>query len=332
MKGLNYNTELTYDCPLLLERKSLEDLDIIIQKGYEKLMANNNKSRDLAVEERLKERLEYFKQKTESEIEIMRTEIKKNLAQYAWHKEYINVNAKLGENRYYSEDSLKKIIIAPELAKENISELKVKYGAGDINVTIEFESLRWRTIHLRTAPEDNEIARELFVELRDWVDKIKAPNWQKIWRKVKGFHWFIFIIFIFFISFLSLLTPTAKDMAFSTASAEAHKLLSSGLTKNDIPKAIELILRIESKYIPKGANEIATFPKWLYRVFFGGLTLSIILSFLPGLVIDIGKGHNKLKLWRLWLKFISYTLPGAMFTYILLPYILNLIKNSNLAK
>ncbi len=320
MKGMIYNTEFRIDGPLLIDHNALDDLHTIIETNFEKISKINDEILEKEVERVFQEYSSYYQGKSPTEIEEKKKEIKERIS-YSY-KKYKEITAELEENKYFSDESLKRLISAPELSKENIKGLKVKYGAKKIDVLIELNPSLWSScLLIRTSPEDNELSREIFVELRDWAYQNQAPLWQRLWKKIKGFHWMIFFLIIWF-SALYIQTP--QDIAIKNHKVEAHKLLTNGITNDTLPQAVDLVLKIQSKYVPELQKEQSSV-KWLSVLLIVCLLIAIILSFLPTLVIGIGKGYLKIIYWRRWLKLISITIPGLIFTSFFWPKIVTFI-------
>lgn len=321
MKGISYNTEIWLGGPWLINRKALEELSNIIENGYKKLMKHANEMLEERVNETIEERYgkKEFEQFLPNEKEQKRQKIRELIKNYFFDKDKI-INVKFEKGKYFSTDSLSKAIIVPELSNANISGFEVSYGAANINVSIVVDS---DGLRIRTYPEKNELAKELFVELRDWAYRNRHPLWQRAWKNIAGFHWMIWLA-CFVISAPFIQTP--KDIAINKAKSEVHKLIANGLSKEDTTKAIELILQIESGYAPDIENK-PLFPRWFKLFFWISLIISIILSFVPKLVIGIGRGNLKIILWKKWLRLISITIPGLIFTSFLWPYISHWVLN-----
>jgi len=320
MKGIAYKTELDVDGPLLLDRNSMEDLNNLIERGFEKISRMADENFEKKVEDRFQRFYSSSKDWDSTKIEENKKEIKKEL--FFDFRKYKEITVKLQEGKYFSPETIKDCITAPELSRDNVRSLNIKYGAADIGVTIDLGSSLYTCLSIRTFPESKDLSREIFVELRDWVYKNQAPLWQRLWRKIKGFHW---ILFLFIIVISSSIIQTPQDIASKTYKSEAHQLLSKGITEQTLPKAIDLILKIQSEYVP-GIQKEKSIPKWYGRLILSSLLISIILSFLPTFIIGIGKGGSKIKYWKGWLRIISVILPGLIFTSILWPKIIDIFK------
>ena len=122
-----------------------------------------------------------------------------------------------------------------------------------------------------------------------------------------------------------ILTSSEEANAVSTAKTEAHTLLNQGISKNEVPKAIEILLRMESKFVTENTTAPAPTPRWYMWLLFAGGIAVFIAGLRPRLIIGIGRGAQKLDAARLWLKFVSVILPGLIFAIILVPYLSRLL-------
>jgi len=326
MKGISYSysTELRVDGPLLIERPALEKLHNIIESTYERISSKNDLDLEQKVEERYQKIYSYNSENESNEEIIKKKEnLKKGmLEEYSFIKSK-EVIAKIGGKKYFTESSLQKLIRAPELSKENVKSLTVQYGAGENIVFIELAPSEYSCLLLRIRPENNDISKEIFAELSDWVYQIQAPLWQRIWGKIKGYHWLIFFIF-FGVCLGSIESP--QEIAQNNYRSKAHQLINEGLTNNNLVQAVDLILKIQSKYVPEfQERQYYSINKWAGIILIISLLISIILSFLPTLVIGIGKGINKITFWKLWIRIIYITIPGLVITGYLLPKIIDII-------
>src|SRR3990167_9354058 len=323
MKGMIYNTEFRIDAPLLIDRKALENLHAIIETTSGKIFKINDEDLEKEVDRVfLQEYASHYKGRTVVEIEESKKEIRRLIADR--YEKYKNITAELGENKSFSVETLKELVSAPELSQENIKGLIIKYGVRNVSVLIEFGHFSWSSgLLIRTSPEADEFSKEIFVELRDWAYQNQAPPWQRLWKKIQGFHWAIFVLIIFFSSFF---IQTSQDIVLENHKVEAHKLLTKGITNDTLSQAVELALKIQSKYIPElQKQKEQSFNKRSIVLLKVYLLMAIILSILPTLVIGIGKGSLKIKYWRWWLRTVSITIPGLIFTTFFLPKILALI-------
>lgn len=318
-KRMIYDTELRVDAPLLIGRRALDNLHNTIERTYEKISKANDEALENEVERFFQDRSSYYKNKSSSEIEETNKKIRQEKSERYKMCRTITVN--LGDNKSFSAESVKELVSSPELARENIKDLRIQYGSDKASVvSMEFSSTLSSCLLIRVSPIGNELSEEIFAELRDWADQNQAPLWQRLWTKIKGWHWMIFfLIFMFSFQFIQ----SHQDIALENHKIEAHRLLSNGITKDTIPQAVDLILRIQSEYTPEPLKQKEQSFSRRFSVFLiGFLLIAIILSILPTLVIGIGKGGAKIIYWKWWLRLVSITMPTLIFTSILWPKII----------
>ena len=119
------------------------------------------------------------------------------------------------------------------------------------------------------------------------------------------------------------IVPSNSDNIHQDLRPVAIKLLKDGISNENIPKAIELLLRNEFKEpIVEHKNHA---PTWFKLLTFGGLASAMVLWFRPSLTIGVGRSVAWLKRWQVWIKFVSITFPGFIFVSILWPYFAELL-------
>jgi hypothetical protein len=316
MKDIIYSTELKIDGPWLINKDALSELGTIIDESWHNL---NQRKSDI-INERVKKYLEEERKKgrldklTEDELKKEEDFARKQAT--SWYRtQDKNIIFKLGRDKTYATDSISTALKEQALINEEVTGLDIKFGSAEILAEVSVDK-DYEKLLILTQPEREDASKELFVRLREWAIKYRAPIWQRLWKQLYGMQWFI-LLGIIILS--SILVPDSNKRIMSYAKNEAQKILSDGVEESEIKKAIELLLIIQSKYSPN--VEENNYPMWFKLLVWVGIIVSVILSFRPKLIIGIGKGNEKLKLWTRWLRFISITIPGLIFGSIIWPYV-----------
>ena len=125
--------------------------------------------------------------------------------------------------------------------------------------------------------------------------------------------------------FLNIVLFLSPDTNEKILKEEAFGLLENGIQKEEVPKALELLLAYKTQY-KKSNPESELVKSDLYQMlsYVGiGLILFTILYFGPNSVIGIGRGERKLKLINIYVKIVIYIIP----VLILLPILINKVSN-----
>jgi len=101
-------------------------------------------------------------------------------------------------------------------------------------------------------------------------------------------------------------------------------MLKQGLNEQQRQRALEIILALESDYVPAGMPQVQKPSTAWFWWFAGiGLAISTLISFPPRTQIGIGRGESRIKQWKAWIRFISVFIPSS----ILLPLLIDRLRN-----
>ncbi len=105
-------------------------------------------------------------------------------------------------------------------------------------------------------------------------------------------------------------------------SKESYKILNNGIDSSEINRALEIILSVETKYVPKDfVSNNLSIRYWLISMLIT-LIICLILSFPPESHIEVGLGKRRVKIWKIWIRIISIIIPAG----IILPIAINKIS------
>jgi hypothetical protein len=171
-------------------------------------------------------------------------------------------------------------------------------------------------------PSDSEIAQQIFGALQNWAADLAVPRWLQLLRKWRGGIGFALLFWVL-IGLMTSLTYTldSPKMAYKD---EARQLLKKGLTPQDQPPAIELLLSIDSDYDPADKRQSPGTRFW--SIFLIGALALTSLTVTPSVVIGVWDGRRTLRLWRWWIRFIGITIPTLIFTSIIWKWVISLVR------
>lgn len=310
MSAFIYSTETTMGGPWLIERNSLQQLGQIIETistkfsnaAYEEIESKINKSL-LGYEGEEREQQENkLRQRLETEFSL---------------KKYASLT--LSPTKYCKEETIEQILSSPDLLDEKPTALIVKVEAANRSAQISFQE---QTLSIRTFPETDGLSREAFVELQQWAIGNSAPKWQRLWRENYG-NGGILMLWGASLIISSFFIPDSTNDIHKSLMPDAVQLLKDGISNDEVPKAIEILLRAEFK-IPL-VETTPNLPIWYKFVLYGGIAALLLLYFRPPLLLGIGRNVQRIQFWRNWGRFIGFTLPGFIFISIIWPYVSSII-------
>ena len=125
------------------------------------------------------------------------------------------------------------------------------------------------------------------------------------------------------LTFASTIFSTYKPSSIEVYKDQIEAIIVTGIDDNNQHKALELLLKVNSGYVPSDIKEETRINETAKRISIISLAFLIIGVFKPPTLIGIGRHKNKLKFYRIYMKFILYIIP-AIFIY---PYLVDFIKN-----
>jgi len=318
-----YVTEGKVHAPFLLDQEQLKNLDNIIKKEWGNLLNYKNKEIIRASEEEFQNRINrgWYKEKGENEQKAELEKIRKAQSEsYRFGREEKKLTLHFKDGDSLRVGSFSEAFRNIDVKEKRVVGFEVEIYCGQVTCNLEVDR-EFKQMKTTVRPSDLQVSGELFLGLRRWMDNIKAPLWERLVKWGGGIHWAVLGVF-FTIGFAFLETGTTgwKEME------RAHELLKDGISKEEHDAAMETVLAIVSEF-DKPKPALRNIPNW-YKCSFVGFTLACIaISFIPTVVIGIGKGEKTIILWRRWLRFISVTVPIIFFSSFIWPYIVNLVTS-----
>ena len=324
MGEIIYSTAKRFPGPWLLDRERLELLDKLIDQERQRLARYREERLIKKVEDRFRQRVESAVKYpySQEEKEKILSEIKQEEESDYYNRIKFSLELTFEDRRKFVPNSFLEAIRDPALTNEKIVGFSLELGLLDVEATIEISSLDSSMV-IRVSPEAHPIGREIFVSFQDWALSSQPPLWLRIWKAFNGMQWAILLIFAVMTGpFLLKQKPSA---ALSQQYQMAEDLLKQGVSTNDVPKALELIL---------GRTFNSPTAKWYYvldRKFlffdFSLLVACILTSKVPKNCLGIGKGTNSVARWRKWAQFVAIALPLWIFSTFIAPPLIEWVKS-----
>lgn len=314
MGVLIYPNECKIEGPWMISSDHLNELHEIIEREWNRIKPKWEKF----IEEEAEKKIEAYGWKDKT-IKSVAEDLKKDSPL----KKVVTVHFENGKKLVT--DNIKDAILDKEAKNQEANGIEIYIIEDRITKLFEFSIDRdLNRIRWAVDKKTDEYDSRLYSEIDRWSERCKPSKWLNIWKSWAGIHWFVY-------AFLALypitLLPSETDIARSKFKADGQKLLVGGLQKDEVNKALEIMLALQSEYVPQDKIKVA----WknskrfaIYQIVM--LIVTIILSFPPKVQIGIGIGDLKVQRWRKWLKLIYYTIPFVIFTGIILPLFVEKIK------
>lgn len=301
----------TFSGPWLLDKVALEQLDEIVEYANQELEKCRNEIID-------SEAQKDFDQKKFDSLEKAKTFALK----HSWDTVRKDIVLISNDESKLKDNSIKELLVDPKIKNVSPKELSIDIEYGRKNRFSFNAKQRYDgELEYDIQSTKSEIEDELNYKLENWVDKYKPNIIQSKWLQL-SFPLAIFSGFIFFLFAINIYS-TYKPSSQEIYKNQIDNLIASGINKENTTEAIDILLKINSGYIPEDVKEEVKISETAKRVSIIALSFCLMGIFKPKTIIGVGKDKNKLKFYKRYLKFILFIIPG-IFVY---PYIIELFKN-----
>jgi len=312
MATVIYPTQGDIAAPWLIDSKALDQLDALIHKQYRSLVEARNAQVKAAVhQEFAATKPEYRKPTTKAEI----TRRVKN--SYPFSGENCGVTLLLPKDRKAKAASFEELRKDPALKDELPLGFTISISVGRASIEITLGEYSRDRLRYDVKDSDPSTARDATYSIDSWIQTVRLPLWQRIWKKIQGVQLFL----AFFLLVFALVTvPDASKQYKADLQSDVGQILQIGVSAENLSRAVQLILTFTSDYVPPRYNSIMG-PFWKRLGIVGGIVafLGILVSFPPRTSVAIGRGVSRVRFWRFYTRLISITIP----TGIILPIVLN---------
>lgn len=327
-----YTTSSTISGPWLIDADKLEDLDEILNEHWTSLHKRNQDKRNTEIEEQLSKDV-YVQEaiannaNTPEQIEEVKTErreiLESRYASLLYHfREARLITIRLGPNKRIEVDSFDEAFKQQILMDEIPTGFRVELVSGDIRCEIDLR--RPNYLNISVSPEHLAESRELFAMLQRWANSCRAPKWQQIWLSLNGLQWFILtLIILFSLVFMNDTESVSKRIY----RERARQLIAEGINDENRSEAIELLLAFQSGYVPSNHPQVPLFPWWIKLLLISAFAVCLILAFTPKSLIGLGKGQDRINIWRVWMRIVFVVIPGVILLNVILPAVVSAVFN-----
>jgi hypothetical protein len=237
-------------------------------------------------------------------------------------KKRISIHIISNDETRIEDNNLKNILIDSKIKSFSPKELEInlEYGYNNLFSLTVGKSFDGK-LKYKVKCFDNYIENEINYKIDNWIEKNQPNKAKQIWNKFSfPLSWFSSIVFLFtFFNIYTIETPSTL----SFYKSDIDQLLIEGINETNQLKANELLLKINTNYLPEDAQSIEKVNYGLIKVSVIAAILALIFWFNPRTTIGVGKHKNHIKYYRLYSKIILLTIP-ALF---ILPPIVEFIKD-----
>jgi hypothetical protein len=179
---------------------------------------------------------------------------------------------------------------------------------------------------IKVSPQRSPVSQDIMGILKSWLADVQPPSW-KTWlfaARSLGRGLAVFVL-IFGSLILFSNTPSASDYK-EMYKQQARELLKSGINQQNQAKATEIILALQSDFIPPGAK--AQHAQKSFVIFFVIVFVLGVISATPAVCLGIWKGKQRLRLWELWFRINFYTIPTLILTSVFWPQLVSTVERA----
>jgi hypothetical protein len=179
---------------------------------------------------------------------------------------------------------------------------------------------------IKAGPPGSSASQNNIGLLKTWEADVQPPRWRR-WLLAPRSWMRLFLFLVVVIGSLTLLstTPAPNDYK-ETYKQQARELLKNGIDERNQAKATELLLALQSDYVPPGAK--AEHSQRSFVIFFVAVLVLAILSATPSVCLGIWRGKQRLRLWDLWFRINFYTIPMLIFTTYFWPQLVSVVGSA----
>lgn len=295
--------------PWLLDNKALEELNESLENIEKKL----NEAFKILVERTAESKLEEYKKWDES-VDISKAKEKvRDSYPFDKSEKYVLLLSKQGKK--IKDSSLLSLLKDPQIDEFSPSEIRVQIEKGPCEFSLEISTEYDGELETRIKALDDNIISDINYEINKWINKHKPNIVMQKWSS-----WFPFAAFPIFMLLLLITAQfiqDKKEVYQSQLSKVSQDLLKDGITLEETPKAIEIILKKETGYVPDEFNPNIEINLTIRNIWLIAIIGLIVLIIKPKTTIGLGKSKWKVKFYKKWAYVVLVFIPLS----IILPYV-----------
>lgn len=309
MAQLIIPNEIAIQGPWILQESELDELGNVIEKIDLKL----EDAFHLVIENEAKKNFDEFKKYDE---EITLDSAKQKIAKsYPFYNKASSATLFSKNRKKLVDDSLISLLKDKNLNEFYPSELLVNIQKGPIEFTLDLSSEHDGELHTRLKIDDDNIAGDINYELNQWIRKNRPNLVLQKWSS--WFPFALFMVFALLLIFSSAFIEKDKDAYKNELRNQAEQILIDGLSKEETQNAVEIMLKLETGFVPQNYTAKSTKNSMLFNIWIVFLIIAIILLIKPKTIIGLGKNKWKASFFKKWIYFVFVFIPLSILVPIL---------------
>lgn len=200
----------------------------------------------------------------------------------------------------------------------------IEYGNSN-NIKFEFPINLDGDLRLDINCFDLSKSNDIRLDFNNWLSKRRPERKIQFWSGWGQVMAIFLAIPILILSFIVFTTDYSTYQ--SVVKYESNELLKQGIDSSNIYKAVELLVKqqtnyVPSDFVPQKIEKDPVYLRWLCITVF----LFIVAVIPPVTIIGLGKRKRKVELYKVWIKIVTVTVPAALIIGPFWDYIRHLLK------
>lgn len=306
--------EIKIKGPWILSENELEELDEIL-KEIESLI---NESYHIELEKEIEKE---FPELRKWDEKITREEAKEkieNRYSFSSSEKYAILIAKDGKR--LKDSTLVGILKDKNIKDFSPSELQFEIQKGPIKFRLEISSKYNGELESKISIRDDNFANEINYKLNKWIRKNRPNAVLQFWSSVVPFIALPLWGILTFIS--SLLITTTGDNYKNELKKQSKELINGGIDSTKINDVVELILKLESDYVPENYISKSTLNSKVLKVWMYSSICLLLLAINPRTTIGVGRKKRLSWFYQKWIYVVTVFIPLTIILPILMEKLL----------
>jgi hypothetical protein len=303
------------NAPWYISKDQLLQLDEIVNGELPRLEEKRNALISASVDEAIDRSITVYKHSKE-DAEKRRAEMTADRKNDNKFQVACAILLKYGDqNKQATGESFQEIVHNPAITNEVPTgfAFRLNQHATNFEAVISVNKDGWMKVE--ASPNGDADAQRMYMKLLDWAKSVRPSIWYRLILPILSLIACFGLLFFVLITLAQIVPSTENTTSHQQYIHDAHKLLDSGITPQNEPQAIQLLLALETNYqgtvnIPYAGHLFIVTP-WTIALLFVALFL-----LRPPIIIGVGAAESKLMIWKYVLN-ASWSIPlwilGAVF-------------------
>lgn len=301
--------------PWLIDFQSLQELDNILETAWGRL----HDYRDQQIKEEIQKESNRISESNQESDRKWIEERAMRSVEYTPPSRSLTIRFRDGkrlESKSFKEAALERAIV-----DEIPQSFSVRMRVARVELEIDLTRYSDDALSFNVSPSHTSVSKEIAYDVEKWAKTNRSPLWVRIWRSFGTLIWpFYAVLIVISLAFLRVNSDEYKK----DLKAEAHEILKDGISEKEIPRALEIILSLQSDFVPVSYIPTNRSSSTWFWWFLGVVTfVCLLISIPPKTNLGLGKGEKRIRKWKWWIRVISISIPSS----VLVPLLLDRIRD-----